>query len=139
MRILMETGKQMMSCAILAVIMCGFAAGTALAQTSYIWTQASGGAQSWTTVANWNPAAIPSPVSGDTIQANLTMSAATVLDLGADRTFEIWTSNFQGFGSSQFTISSGNTITLAGTTPTITTNAPAIFTIQLIILKPMPV
>ncbi len=94
----------------------------AIAQTTYSYTQNAGGAQLWEDAANWSGGSIPDPVAGDTIQANLTMTAATLLDLGANRTFEVWTTSLQGFGSKDFTINSGHTITLAGTTPTITVN-----------------
>lgn len=103
--------------------------GIAQAQTTYSWTQTAGGAQSWTTAANWNPVAVPDPVSGDTINFlyPLNQSATTTLDLGADRTAENWRySRNGGFSSGDFIIADGYTITLAGTTPTINVGAGSI-------------
>lgn len=101
--------------------------------TIYSYTQNAGGARDWEDDANWS-GSWPTPVAGDTIQANLTMTAATFLNLGADRTFEAWTSNFQGFGPTDFTINSGYTINLVpdvpGETPTITHNGKGSVTMQ---------
>ena len=95
---------------------------TAVAQTTYQWTQTAGGAQSWTNPANWSGGVVPSPAAGDSIifvyPAN--QVAATTVDLGADRTAELWKySKNGGFDSGTFTIAAGYTINLAGTSPTI--------------------
>ncbi|MGA0900331.1 MAG: autotransporter-associated beta strand repeat-containing protein [Luteolibacter sp.] len=91
-------------------------------QTAYTFTDNSGGTQDWTDGTNWSGGLAPNTVSGDTISMNLTMASNTDLNLGADRTFANWTSNFGGFGGTVFTINSGFTVTLAGTAPTITHN-----------------
>ena len=101
----------------------GLSAASVHAQTTYQFTDASGGTQAWSDGTNWNGGVAPNPVAGDTIQTNLTQSAATFLDLEADRTFANWSANFQGFNSRTFTINSGHTNTLAGSAPTITVSS----------------
>lgn len=96
---------------------CLFTAGSAMGAT-YTWTYSGGGTRNWTDDSNWSGSA-PTTVSGDEITMNMAMSAATFLNLEADRTFEKWTATYHGFGSRDFTINSGYTINLAGTTPTI--------------------
>ena len=71
-----------------------FGAGSATQAATFIYSQNAGGARDWEDDANWS-GSWPTPSAGDTIQANLTMSAATFLNLGADRTFEVWTSNWK--------------------------------------------
>jgi autotransporter-associated beta strand protein len=85
-------------------------------QTTYTWTNTVGGAQIWAAATNWNPNAIPSPVSGDTVDfSTVTLSANTTNTLGADRTATTWKFG----GGKTWTFNSGNKMILAGTTPTI--------------------
>ncbi len=91
----------------------------AWAQTTYTWTQATGGARNWDDGVNWSNGVAPSTVSGDTVDfSTVNIAANTTLTLQADRTAEIWkfgdTSNGQ-----DWIVATGNKIILAGTTPTI--------------------
>jgi len=101
------------------LLLAALAASTANAATTYNWTQTAGGAQSWTTSTNWTPNAIPSPVSGDTVDfSTVNIAGNQVLTLGGDRTAEIWKFGDTS-GTTFLTINTGNTIILAGATPTI--------------------
>lgn len=92
-----------------------------LAQTTYTWTQETGGTNHWADGTNWLGGVAPSTIAGDTISMNLAMSDPGVfLDLGADRTFSAWNASHGGFASRRFTVLSGHTITLADPQPTIT-------------------
>lgn len=83
------------------------------------WVQTVGGAQNWTTGANWIIGAAPSPLAGDTVDfSTVNIAANTTVTLGADRTGGLWKFG-DTTGAQTWTINSGNTITLAGTTPTI--------------------
>ena len=83
------------------------------------WVQTAGGAQSWTTGANWILGSAPSPVAGQTVDfSTVDIAAATTVTLGANRTGGLWKFG-DTVGTETWTINSGNTITLAGTTPTI--------------------
>ena len=63
----------------------------ASAQSTFTWTQTAGGAQGWATAGNWSPVAIPSPVSGDTVDfSTVNIAANTTLTLGADRAATLW-------------------------------------------------
>jgi autotransporter-associated beta strand protein len=104
---------------------------TSVHADTYTWTQNAGGAQLWSNGANWLGGVAPSPVAGDLITMNLSMATATNLELGADRTFEDWTGTYGGFGSRAFNINSGNTITLAGATPTITIGGGGVATLTM--------
>lgn len=93
-----------------------FLAATAPGST---WVQTAGGAQSWTTGANWITGTAPSPLAGDTVDfSTANIAANTTVTLGADRTGGLW--KFGDItGAETWSINSGNTITLAGTTPTM--------------------
>ena len=96
-----------------------FASPSAFAATTYTWSQTAGGAQNWTTTANWNPNASPSPVSGDTVDfSTINIAADTTLTLGADRTATTWKFGDTS-GTQNWIVNAGNKIILAGTTPTI--------------------
>ncbi|MFN7561015.1 MAG: autotransporter-associated beta strand repeat-containing protein [Prosthecobacter sp.] len=83
------------------------------------WTQTAGGAQSWNTAANWIANTVPSTVSGDTVDfSTVDIAANTSLTLEADRTGGLWKFG-DTTGTETWTVNAGNTITLAGTTPTI--------------------
>ncbi|MCX6857324.1 MAG: autotransporter-associated beta strand repeat-containing protein [Verrucomicrobia bacterium] len=83
------------------------------------WTQTAGGAQSWTTAANWIANAVPITVAGDSVDfSTVDIAANTTLTLGADRIGGLW--KFGDLtGVETWTVNAGNTITLAGTTPGI--------------------
>jgi fibronectin-binding autotransporter adhesin len=86
---------------------------------NYVWSQTAGGAQNWTTGTNWTPSTAPSTFSGDTLDfSTVNTLADTTLTLGADRTAQTWTFG-DSSGTQNWIVGSGNTITLAGTTPTI--------------------
>ena len=92
-----------------------------LAQTTpgSTWVQTAGGAQSWTTGANWILGSAPSPQAGDTVDfSTVNIAANTTVTLGADRTAGLWKFGDTA-GAETWTVNSGNTITLAGTTPII--------------------
>jgi autotransporter-associated beta strand protein len=83
------------------------------------WTQTAGGAQSWTTASNWISNAVPNTVAGDTVDfSTVDIVANTTLTLGADRTGGLWKFG-DTTGTETWTVDAGNTLTLAGTTPTI--------------------
>ncbi|MEY3898348.1 MAG: hypothetical protein RLZZ214_3869 [Verrucomicrobiota bacterium] len=83
------------------------------------WAQTAGGPQGWTTAANWLGNAVPAPVAGDTVDfSSVVLAADTTLTLAADRTAQDW--KFGDItGTQNWIINSGNTLTLAGSTPTI--------------------
>ena len=84
-----------------------------------VWTQTAGGAQNWTTATNWEGASIPNPTSSSTVDfSSVDIVADTTLSLGANRTAQIWKFGDTS-GTQNWTVSSGNTLTLGGTTPTI--------------------
>jgi len=98
----------------------GMLDGTARAQTTYTWTQTAGGAQSWSTGANWSGGGAPDPISGDTVDfSTVDILTNTTLTLGADRTAEGWIFGDTGNGQ-DWIVNAGNRIILAGATPTIT-------------------
>ncbi|MBL9134089.1 MAG: autotransporter-associated beta strand repeat-containing protein, partial [Verrucomicrobiaceae bacterium] len=83
------------------------------------WTQTAGGAQSWNTAANWIANTVPTPLAGDTVDfSTVDIAANTTLTLGADRTGGLWKFG-DTTGTETWTVNAGNTLTLAGTTPTI--------------------
>ena len=83
------------------------------------WVQTIGGAQSWITGANWILGSAPTPLAIDTVDfSTVNLAANTTLTLGADRTGGLWKFG-DTTGAETWTINSGNTITLGGTTPTI--------------------
>jgi len=83
------------------------------------WTQTAGGAQSWNTAANWIANTVPTPLAGDTVDfSTVDITANTTLTLEADRTGAVWKFG-DTTGTETWTVNAGNTITLAGTTPTI--------------------
>jgi autotransporter-associated beta strand protein len=120
----MKTRKNNISPLALAALTV-FALGTpaALGQATYTWTQTAGGAQSWTTAANWNTDPnVPDPIAGDTVDfSTVNIANDTTLTLGADRTAEVWK-----FGDTDnnknWIVATGNKMILAGTTPTIQVN-----------------
>jgi autotransporter-associated beta strand protein len=96
-----------------------------LAQTvpASTWTQTAGGAQNWTTAANWIGNTVPSPLAGDTVDFSaVDIAANTTLTLGANRTGGLWKFGDTA-GAENWTVNAGHTITLAGTTPTIEVTA----------------
>jgi autotransporter-associated beta strand protein len=81
------------------------------------WIQTAGNAQSWTTATNWDDGIIPNPTSGTTMDfSTLNILANTTLNLGANRTAQLWKFGDTS-GSQSWIISAGQTLTLAGTTP----------------------
>lgn len=87
---------------------------------SSIWTQTAGGSQSWTTAANWSGSVVPSPASGSTVDfSTVNLAANTTLNLGANRTAQLWKFADATNGSQTWTVASGFTMTLAGSTPAI--------------------
>lgn len=84
-----------------------------------VWTQTAGGAQSWTTAANWITNTVPNPVAGDTAEfSTVDLVADTTLTLAANRTAETWRFGDLS-GTQNWIINAGNTLTLAGSSPTI--------------------
>lgn len=84
-----------------------------------VWTQTAGGAQLWTTASNWEDGVVPSPTNTTTMDfSSVDLLADTNLVLGATRTARIWKFG-DASGTQNWTVSAGNTMTLAGTTPTI--------------------
>ncbi len=83
------------------------------------WVQTAGGAQSWTTAANWILGTVPSPVAGDTVDfSSVDLAANTTLSLGANRTGGLWKFGDTS-GAETWTVNAGNSIILAGAAPTI--------------------
>jgi autotransporter-associated beta strand protein len=81
------------------------------------WIQTAGGTRIWTASANWDDGIVPNPSSGTTMDfSTVNILANTNLDLGADRTARLWKFGDTS-GSQKWTVTSGNTLTLAGTTP----------------------
>ena len=92
---------------------------TTALNTAYTWTQTSGGILSWDTAANWDTfPSVPNPGAGDTVDFSTVDIASTTLTLEADRTAEVWKFGDTGNGH-DWTVNSGNTMILAGTTPTV--------------------
>lgn len=86
------------------------------------WIQSAGGSQNWTTNANWNDGLVPNPTTGSTMDfSTVNLAANTTLNLGANRTAGLWKFGDTS-GSQRWTIAAGNTLILAGTTPTIQVN-----------------
>ena len=84
-----------------------------------VWTQTVGGTQNWTTTTNWDDGVVPSPTSTTTMDfSSVDILADTNLVLGAARTARVWKFGDVS-GTQNWTVNSGNTMTLAGTTPTI--------------------
>jgi autotransporter-associated beta strand protein len=84
-----------------------------------VWTQADGGTQNWTTASNWQDGVIPNPTSTTTMDfSKVDILADTALNLGANRTARVWKFGDTS-GTENWTINAGNSMTLAGTTPTI--------------------
>ena len=93
-----------------------FLAATIPANT---WVQTAGGAQSWTTAVNWADGIVPNPAAGTTMDfSNVDILANTVLNLGTNRSATLWKFGDTS-GTQTWTVSAGNTLTLAGTTPGI--------------------
>jgi autotransporter-associated beta strand protein len=87
----------------------------------YVWSQTAGGAQSWITGGNWLGGVVPNPIAGDTVDFSaVNITANTTLTLGADRTANLWKFGDTS-GTQTWTVNSGNSMILAGTTPTIHT------------------
>jgi autotransporter-associated beta strand protein len=104
----------------LAALLAALAYNTPAFGATYTWLQAAGGPQSWATGANWSGGSAPNPVSGDTVEfSTVNLAANTSLTLGADRTATTWRFGDTS-GSQNWIVNSGHSITLAGTTPTIT-------------------
>ncbi len=91
----------------------------AAAPDPFVWTQTAGNAQAWNTGANWAGGSVPVPAAGDTMDfSTVDILANTTLTLGANRTAQHWKFGDTA-GAETWTVSAGNTITLAGTAPTI--------------------
>ncbi len=87
-----------------------------------VWTQTDGGAQNWTTASNWDDGVVPNPTSTTTMDfSTVDLLADTALNLGANRTARIWKFGDTS-GTENWIVNAGNSITLAGTTPTIQVN-----------------
>jgi fibronectin-binding autotransporter adhesin len=81
------------------------------------WIQTAGGAQNWTTAANWDDGIVPNPASGATMDfSTVNIAANTTLNLGANRTAQLWKFGDTS-GSQRWTVGAGNSLILAGTTP----------------------
>jgi autotransporter-associated beta strand protein len=94
-------------------------AGTVPVVLPNVWNQSDGGAQNWTTAANWSDSVVPNPTSTTTMDfSTVDILADTTLNLGANRTARIWKFGDTA-GTENWIVSAGNTLTLAGTTPTI--------------------
>ena len=86
------------------------------------WIQTVGGAQNWTTATNWEDGVVPNPTATTTMDfSSVNIAANTSLNLGANRTAQLWKFGDTS-GSQKWTVSSGFTMTLAGTTPGIQVN-----------------
>ena len=84
-----------------------------------VWSQTAGGTQNWTATTNWEDGVMPIPTSTTTMDfSTVDLLADTNLVLGANRTARIWKFGDTS-GTENWTVNSGNTMTLAGTTPTI--------------------
>jgi autotransporter-associated beta strand protein len=96
-----------------------------------LWTQTAGGAQSWSTAANWIGNSVPSPVTGDTADfSTVDLLADTTLTLAANRTAQDWKFGDTS-GTQNWIVNPGNSMTLAGAAPgievvnnTVTLNNP---------------
>ncbi|MEQ1850682.1 MAG: autotransporter-associated beta strand repeat-containing protein [Chthoniobacteraceae bacterium] len=84
-----------------------------------VWSQTAGGTQAWTTAANWDDGVVPNPTNTTTMDfSTADIAADTNLVLGANRTVRVM--KFGDFsGTQNWTFNAGNTMTLAGSTPTI--------------------
>jgi fibronectin-binding autotransporter adhesin len=88
-----------------------------------VWSQTAGGTQGWTTAANWDDGVVPTPTSTTTIDfSTVDLAADTNLVLGANRTVRVMRFGDTA-GTQNWTVNAGNTLTLAGTTPTIEVKA----------------
>jgi autotransporter-associated beta strand protein len=84
-----------------------------------VWTQTAGGTQNWTTATNWDDLVVPNPTNTTTIDfSTVNLAADTNLVLGANRTVRVLRFGDTS-GTQNWTVNAGNTITLAGTTPTV--------------------
>ena len=84
-----------------------------------VWTQTAGGTQNWTTATNWDDLVVPNPTNTTTIDfSTVNLAADTNLVLGANRTVRVLRFGDTS-GTQNWTVNVGNTITLAGTTPTV--------------------
>ncbi len=84
-----------------------------------VWSQTAGGAQNWTNATNWADGAVPNPTSTTTMDfSTVNLLADTTLNLGAGRTAQVWKFGDLS-GTQNWIVNAGNTMTLAGTTPTI--------------------
>jgi autotransporter-associated beta strand protein len=81
------------------------------------WIQTGGGTRNWTATANWDDGIVPNPGSGATMDfSTVNIASNTNLVLGADRTAQLWKFGDTS-GTQSWIVNSGNTLTLAGTTP----------------------
>jgi autotransporter-associated beta strand protein len=81
------------------------------------WIQTGGGTRNWTATANWDDGIVPNPGSGATMDfSTVNIASNTNLVLGADRAAQLWKFGDTS-GGQTWTVNSGNTLTLAGTTP----------------------
>lgn len=81
------------------------------------WIQTAGNAQNWINATNWNDGIVPNPNSSTTMDfSSVNIVANTTLNLGADRTAQLWKFG-DTVNTQRWIVSAGNTITLAGTAP----------------------
>jgi autotransporter-associated beta strand protein len=87
------------------------------------WTQLTSGGL-WSDTANWSGGTVAAGNTSTAFFDTLDITADNTLTLGADRTInKIVFGDTDTSSAAGWTIGSGNTLTLAGTTPTITVNA----------------
>jgi autotransporter-associated beta strand protein len=81
------------------------------------WIQTAGGTWNWTTAANWDDGTVPNPTSGDMMDfSSVNIVANTTLNLEANRTAQLWKFGDTS-GTQRWTVSAGQTLTLAGAAP----------------------
>jgi len=84
-----------------------------------VWVQTAGGTQNWTTTTNWDDGVVPAPTSTTTMDfSTVNIAASITLNLGANRTAEVWKFGDTS-GTETWTVNAGNSMILAGPTPTI--------------------
>ena len=86
----------------------------------WVWSQTAGGAQNWTTGANWVGGVAPTPNEYDTIdmsQANIV--GAPTLTLGADRKGKTWKFGDATTLSHDWVVNAGNNLSVTGDDPII--------------------
>lgn len=116
-----RTMKSPLSFVFLAPVMCALSASLAHAADG-TWTSTTGG--NWTDTAKWNTGTIADG-TGSTANFTSNITAATTVSLnGTNRTIGNLVFSDNGAAGSAWSVT-GNTLTLAGGTPTITTTTDA--------------